>query len=241
MSQAPPNLGSTYLRLRPDCPVEQLAVDGHFWPRLMGGQLGDFHNEYLVTSFRYDGDWPNWEMHPAGPGAVMRPGSLARLAATCLMALPQALTAADASAPPLTPAARLMQLESREQIRELLVAYGATLDARDFEGFGQLFAPDAEYVSGGSTTRGRAAIRAQLEQVLKANPSNLPAPNFHVGFNASISVDGDTATARSLGAYTAPDAAGGGTRLVFFVVYEDELVRVDGRWLFQRRVVGSRL
>lgn len=70
MSQPPLNLGSTYLRLRPDCSVEKLTVDEQFWPRLMGGQLGDFHNEYLVTSFRHDGDWPMWEMHPAGDEIV---------------------------------------------------------------------------------------------------------------------------------------------------------------------------
>jgi len=156
-----------------------------------------------------------------------------------LLALPALAAAAEGPRAASSTEARLQQLESREQIRELLVAYGATLDARDFEGFGRLFTEDAEYASAGSTTRGRAAIRAQLEQVLKANPSNLPAPNFHVGLNASIQVDGDAATARSLGAYTAPDPAGGGTRLVFFVVYEDILARVDGRWLFKRRAVGS--
>lgn len=51
MSQQPLNLGSTFLRLRPDCSVERLAVDEQVWPRLMGGHLGDFHNEYLATSF----------------------------------------------------------------------------------------------------------------------------------------------------------------------------------------------
>jgi hypothetical protein len=27
--------------------------------------------------------------------------------------------------------------------------------------------------------------------------------------------------------------------MVFFVAYDDELVRRDGRWMFQRRTVGS--
>lgn len=169
----------------------------------------------------------------------MRCRTGARLAGITFLVVPSLLFAAEATSPSLSPAARLMQLESREQIRELLVAYGATLDSRDFPAFGELFAEDAEYVSAGTTTRGRKAIQAQLEQVLKANPSNLPSPNFHIGFNASISVTGSTATARSLGAYTAPDPAGGGTRLVFFVVYDDVLVHVDGRWLFKRRAVGS--
>lgn len=137
-------------------------------------------------------------------------------------------------------ALRLQQLADREQILELMSAYGDTLDRRDFAAFGQLFAEDAEYGSGtGAPTRGRAAIQAQLERVIGSNPSNLPAPNFHLFFNPSIRVDGDLATARSLGAYTAPDPATGATRMVFFVTYEDTLVRRQGRWLFQRRVVGS--
>jgi uncharacterized protein (TIGR02246 family) len=136
-------------------------------------------------------------------------------------------------------AARLRLLEDRAQILELMTAYGATLDRRDFTAFGQLFAEDAEYGSGPGAARGRAAIQAQLERVIGSNPSNLPAPNSHLYFNPSIRIDGDTATATSLGAYTAPDAATASTRMVFFVSYQDTLVRRDGRWLFLRRVTGS--
>jgi hypothetical protein len=136
-------------------------------------------------------------------------------------------------------APRLQELEDRAQILELMTAYGATLDRRDFAAFGQLFADDAEYGSGPGAARGRAAIQAQLERVIGSNPSNLPAPNSHLFFNPSIRIDGDTATATSLGAYTAPDAVSGSTRMVFFVSYQDTLVRKDGHWLFQKRVVGS--
>lgn len=136
-------------------------------------------------------------------------------------------------------AERLQHLEDREQILELMAAYGATLDRRDFAAFGKLFADDAEYGSGPGAVRGRDAIQAQLERIIGSNPSNLPAPNFHLFFNPSIHVEGDTARATSLGAYTAPDATSGSTRMVFFVSYGDDLVRQDGRWLFQRRVTGS--
>jgi mannose-6-phosphate isomerase-like protein (cupin superfamily) len=64
------NLQSTYLRLRPDSSIEKLPVDASFWPRLMSGQLGNFHHEYLVTSYTYDSDWPSWEMHPGGDEIV---------------------------------------------------------------------------------------------------------------------------------------------------------------------------
>jgi len=137
-------------------------------------------------------------------------------------------------------AARLQRLEDREQIVELLNAYGATLDHHDFAAFGQLFAEDAEYAgSPGTPTRGRAAIQAQLDRTITSNPSHLPPPNHHIFFNQSIHVEGDRATAHSLGAYVAPDTAGKTTQMVFFVAYDDVLVRRDGRWLFQRRAIGS--
>jgi uncharacterized protein (TIGR02246 family) len=137
-------------------------------------------------------------------------------------------------------AARLQRLEDREAILELFTAYGATLDRHDFAAFGQLFAEDAEYGGGGpGLTRGRAAIQAQLEKQITSNPMNLPPPNNHLFFNPAIQVDGDHATARSLGAYVAPDPPTKTTRMVFFVAYQDVLVRRDGRWLFQKRVIGS--
>jgi len=139
-----------------------------------------------------------------------------------------------------TTAARLQRLEDREQILELLNAYGATLDRHDFAAFGQLFAEDAEYSGGpGAPTRGRAAIQAQLEKTITSNPSHLPAPNHHLFFNPSIQIDGDRATAHSLGAYVAPDAQGKTTQMVFFVAYDDQFVRRGGHWLFQRRTIGS--
>jgi mannose-6-phosphate isomerase-like protein (cupin superfamily) len=66
-----PDIQSTYLRLRPDSSIEKLPVDASFWPRLMAGQLGDFHHEYLVTCYTYSSDWPSWEIHPNGDEIVM--------------------------------------------------------------------------------------------------------------------------------------------------------------------------
>lgn len=135
---------------------------------------------------------------------------------------------------------RLQRLEDREQILELLTAYGATLDRHDFAAFGRLFAEDAQYGGGtGPLTRGRAAIQTQLEKQITSNPMNLPPPNNHLFFNPSIHVEGDHATAHSLGAYVAPDPATKTTRMVFFVAYDDVLVKRNGRWLFQKRVIGS--
>ena len=66
----PFELASTFLRLRSDVSIEPLPVDGSFWQRIGSGQLGSFHNEYLVTTHAYEADWPMWEMHPNGDEVV---------------------------------------------------------------------------------------------------------------------------------------------------------------------------
>ncbi len=64
------NIQSTYLRLRPDSSIEKLPVDATFWPRLIAGELGSFHHEYLVTSYTFSSNWPSWEIHPNGDEIV---------------------------------------------------------------------------------------------------------------------------------------------------------------------------
>jgi uncharacterized protein (TIGR02246 family) len=134
----------------------------------------------------------------------------------------------------------LRRVEDRQQIEDLLTAYGATLDRGDFAAFGRLFTADAVYAGGaGKPIRGRAAIEAQLERIFAANPSHLPQPAFHLYFDPSIHVDGDRATAQSKGAYLVPDPSNHGWRIVFFVSYDDLLVRRGGHWLFQQRIIRS--
>jgi mannose-6-phosphate isomerase-like protein (cupin superfamily) len=64
------DLSSTYLRLRPDVSVEVLGGGDAFWKQLAAGELGSFHNEFLVSGFVCDSDWPMWEMHPRGDEVV---------------------------------------------------------------------------------------------------------------------------------------------------------------------------
>jgi oxalate decarboxylase/phosphoglucose isomerase-like protein (cupin superfamily) len=66
----PLDLSSTFLRLRADASAEPLTVDETFWQRIMNGQLGDFHNEFLVASGNFEADWSMWEMHPNGDEMV---------------------------------------------------------------------------------------------------------------------------------------------------------------------------
>jgi len=66
----PLDFSSTCLRVRADAAVEPLTIDNTFWQRMMSGQLGDFHNEFLITCGTFEGDWPTWEMHPSGDEIV---------------------------------------------------------------------------------------------------------------------------------------------------------------------------
>jgi hypothetical protein len=132
----------------------------------------------------------------------------------------------------------LERLQARQEIEELFTQYGASLDRRDFDAFGHLFTENATYGSGATPTRGRAAIQSQLQQTITANPSHLPGPDFHLYFNASIQVDGNRATAHSMGAYLIPDDRSAGSwRLIFLVSYDDVLVRQHGHWLFKQRLL----
>ena len=50
--------------------IEALPGGDAFWSQLPSGQLGTFHNEYLVTCHTFDADWPMSEMHPNGDEVV---------------------------------------------------------------------------------------------------------------------------------------------------------------------------
>ena len=134
---------------------------------------------------------------------------------------------------------RLQMLEDKEAIHTLMVTYGRTLDNRDFAGFEQVWARDAEFIGGtGGTAKGPAAIRALLESLLKANASPVPGKDFHVLENVTIQVNGDQATALSKGAFVVP---GQNNRLETAILanYHDQFVREDGRWKFKRRQIGD--
>lgn len=129
----------------------------------------------------------------------------------------------------------------RAEIHALLTAYGATIDARDFEGFSELFASDGVYVAGtGEGVNGKEA-GALMRRVFEENPLGLRQPNFHLFFNEVVELDGpDAASATSLSLYMAPDEQGRPTA-VLMARYRDELVRESGAWKFARREVESLL
>lgn len=135
---------------------------------------------------------------------------------------------------------RLRALEDREEIRQLLVDYGRTIDQRDFAAFSGLFAKNAEYIGGGSigAVQGPAAIAKSLEDIIRQNPTGFRSPSFHLFANEVIQINGDEATASSKGIFVVP---GDNSRpaMVMLATYSDVLTREDGRWKFKKRVVHA--
>jgi uncharacterized protein (TIGR02246 family) len=135
--------------------------------------------------------------------------------------------------------ARLKVLEDRDAIRALLVEYASTLDNRDFAGFEQLWAKDAEFIGGGgNSAKGPAAIRDLLKGLLTKNAAAGPGRDFHLVMNQTIEVKGDTATGFSRGTWVSTNAE---NRLQVTIIanYYDQFVRDGGRWKFKRHQIGG--
>jgi uncharacterized protein (TIGR02246 family) len=135
--------------------------------------------------------------------------------------------------------ARLKVLEDRDAIRALLVEYASTLDNRDFAGFEQLWAKDAEFVGGGgNSAKGPAAIRDLLKGLLTKNAAAGPGRDFHLVMNQTVDVKGDTATGFSRGTWVSTNFE---NRLQVTIVanYYDQFVREGGRWKFKRHQIGG--
>ena len=138
-----------------------------------------------------------------------------------------------------TLAARVQVLEDRDAIRALLVSYASTLDGRDFTGFEQLWARDAEFFGGGNNTaKGPAAIRDLLQSLLEVNAASTPGRDVHLVMNQTIDVTGDTATGFSRGTWVVTDPE---TKLRSSIIANDydHFVREGGRWKFKRHQIGG--
>jgi uncharacterized protein (TIGR02246 family) len=136
-------------------------------------------------------------------------------------------------------AARLQVLEDREAIRALLVSYATTLDERNFAGFEQLWAKDAEFIGGANNAaKGPAAIRDLLQGLLKVNAAPVTGRDFHLVMNQTVDVTGDTATGFSRGTWVVTDPEKQ-LRISIIANYYDQFVREGGRWKFKRHQIGG--
>jgi len=132
---------------------------------------------------------------------------------------------------------RVRILEDKEQIRELLIAYGRDFDKRDFAAYAQLFAADGVWTGGGPGAHAYTGPEAIREFVTSTYPPNQYPGSYHIMSSPSVQIlDENNATAWSrwtyivLGVHGEPAPFGAGH-------YEDALVRAGGVWKFKRRTV----
>ena len=127
----------------------------------------------------------------------------------------------------------------RAEIHALLTDYGATLDARNFDGFAQLFAQDGVYVAGSGKGVSGTDAGAMMKQIFTENTLGFREPNFHIFFNEVVVLDdADHAHATSMSLYMVPGETGTPTPAMM-ARYEDKLVREGGIWKFASRKVQS--
>jgi hypothetical protein len=123
-------------------------------------------------------------------------------------------------------------VEDRVAIDDLFARYAWTVDTGDVAAFVELFTPDAvlrdpngrfDAASGGPT--------AFLE-FMRGNPT-FPGRQHWLG---QLVLDGDTEACRARSFAIVPSLHRTGATNVHLVAwYEDELRKVDGRWLFAQR------
>ena len=130
--------------------------------------------------------------------------------------------------------ARVQEQEDVEAIRTVIYDYGRYLDARDIRAYADLFAEDGELVVGMGGYQGREAIYEGISAAFGPSANVEWTTNFHVLSNATIEVDGDTASAITRWMFTRP-GADGAPQIILAGRYVDELAREDGRWLIKRR------
>lgn len=134
--------------------------------------------------------------------------------------------------------------DDRAEIEELFARYLFALDWQDPQMYGSVFAPDGVLVWAGGTVNGREAIVAELhnaraadQRAHDAEPDLRPFRRRHFVSNFALKIDGDRATARSLWFEFNND---GPDRKPYVGAYghlEDELKKVDGKWLIARHQV----
>jgi hypothetical protein len=133
--------------------------------------------------------------------------------------------------------------QDRAEIEDLMARYLFAIDYMDWDSYVETFAPDGELEFASGTYKGRDEIRQALENFSKGigkfyhTEDGKPAKLRHVILQSVIRVEGDHAWARSLWLEMANHGPGDTAKLGTYGIYEDELKKIDGHWLFTKRNV----
>jgi uncharacterized protein (TIGR02246 family) len=127
-------------------------------------------------------------------------------------------------------------------VMDLFTNYALAIDDGRAEDYANNFMPDALMIgSAGDERRGRAAILTWIRGMIgDGNVGSDPATLRHFIGLPLISGDDDKATAKTVCVILDYDPEKK-IRVPLVATYHDNLVKVDGRWMFQTRVVKGDL
>ena len=123
----------------------------------------------------------------------------------------------------------------RVEIEALVARYNKAIDTGDADAWAATFTPDGEFHG----IVGDFVGTDELAKFVRAYASEEQFAEFasaqHWVTNIVLEGDGDEAEMFAHVMMVAPQSEGG--RIILVGHYEDTLVKVDGRWLFAKRVV----
>lgn len=136
--------------------------------------------------------------------------------------------------------------EDRAEIQNLMSTYIFALDLKDVDAYVSTFTEDGVINHAGGIARGRGEIRTfiqgsadnarrAMENRDRSKPR--PIPNRHMIGNLEIQeIKGNTGKGRAYWSSMAVDE-NGQAHVSEYGFYEDEYRRVNGRWLFSKRLI----
>ena len=127
--------------------------------------------------------------------------------------------------------------DDRLDIIDLIARYAHTLDSGDLDGYVANFAPDATLFN---RSHGRDEIRAMVAQLYKEGRAG-PLPNGDVAyrhFAQAMTIDGVDATHANVHSYLLWVNMGSEPPVSSAAEYLDTMVKLDGQWYFQTRVLN---
>ena len=126
------------------------------------------------------------------------------------------------------------EISDRLEIQDLFARYSFAIDERDWEALDHIFTPDAriDYTESGGAKGSLAEIKAWLPGALARFPAFQ-----HMVATTRLTLDGDTATSRTILFNPIVHEAESGVRQTFFIGlwYRDTLVHTPAGWRISER------
>ena len=135
------------------------------------------------------------------------------------------------------PATTLQTLLDKQQIQDMLVDYYAHLGKGE-DDFGRYYLPDGVINVNGLKGQGEAAIKDVYKKIAAGTPKRAGVFKMLLT-NVSIVVNGKTATAETLWTGINSPTISGVPTFAEQGTERDDLVKLNGHWLFKLRVITS--